>query len=551
MDNNYAQLFEMVGNGEESIISSFQKFLKNRLKGDLASCVTDASKALDLFSNTKNPQVLRELLSLSKHIRLDFSDIIISMLNNNNDHLTEVYLEFLWQYGCDKIDQILMIATIKGKIDLITKVIPYLVQFNLEKLVGNIEYSCGGKHHSHTPLMAAVKCEDKDCRSLNIFLDAPHNIFKRDNEGYTVLHHAVMSNNIEAVKRILEYGCNISCKSKRDETAVELAVLNNKEEILDVFLGVEGIGDDANSIKDLLYLSLTKDNVNVISKILNKIHDVNILMKDNKSPLEHALKSNQSCTVLELLSKGADPDVVMSCGINAFQYAVLHSSIDIISATMNITNNLCVLFKDGSTIFEKAVKSNNLELVRKLINKGISVNNKMTCGYTPLYYLFKEKNSLQMIGLIINNLFDSTTEMAVISEILTTVVNSNHEHRNDIANSLIKKGAFIDSGNGFTILERVRFLHLDRRYASGNRINKAIKHKNVRYLSYCISCEKRRPSAPTDIKDDASLEINYPNKSNNGLVYSPITEVPVAAKVSSSSRAHVVAAVVTPSDTLF
>ena len=83
-----------------------------------------------------------------------------------------------------------------------------------------------------TPLHCA--CIKGSKNAVDLLLDLGANINALDKEGNNCLHYAVNSNNANLIKKLLIRGADKTIKNQKSETPLDLAILNNYNEIISI-----------------------------------------------------------------------------------------------------------------------------------------------------------------------------------------------------------------------------------------------------------------------------------------------------------------------------
>lgn len=123
--------------------------------------------------------------------------------------------------------------------------------------------------------------------------------------GYTPLHYAVLHNNINAIKSLLEAGSKINKTDKNHNTPIYEAVCCRNIEAITILLQHNPdleIGSGCNS-KTPLMEACEKGRINIIELLLSHHADINKKDADGKTAYNYADSSNKPCEVKSLLRK--------------------------------------------------------------------------------------------------------------------------------------------------------------------------------------------------------------------------------------------------------
>jgi ankyrin repeat protein len=139
------------------------------------------------------------------------------------------------------------------------------------------------------------------------------------------------------------------------------------------------------------WYSSTVSNINIVRLLLDKGAEINT--KDNLgwTALQYAVEfSNSSSnikTVKLLLERGADVNCVTSSGrsiITQINSSLMRPNSEI--AELLLARDVDLNFKNmyGDTILHIFVKDNNIDIVRKILNKNYVIDSQNNMGATPL-----------------------------------------------------------------------------------------------------------------------------------------------------------------------
>lgn len=159
------------------------------------------------------------------------------------------------------------------------------------------------------------------------------------NDNITPLFYAILSQNIEIVKLLVESGAdlNASMKDKGNDSATLLFFAIDSQNIEIVKLLVDS-GADINkaSLRDNdnvtpLYLAVDLENIEIVKFLVDSGADINASLSDNDNvtPLFLAIKSQNIEIVKLLVESGADINIIIDGDITPFMYAVNMGSYDI------------------------------------------------------------------------------------------------------------------------------------------------------------------------------------------------------------------------------
>ena len=173
-----------------------------------------------------------------------------------------------------------------------------------------------------------------------------------------------------------------------------------------------------NNLVDVNYVDLTGRNAlfeavlypNIVKKLLEKGIDTKLKTKNGVTALHVAIASSTTNKniIKMLLDSGSDINAKSSDNLTAINYALYKNRTDIINLLLDYNINL----NNNKLILHHIANNNDLATMKRIIDKGFSVNNKNAQNLTPL-------------GLIMTNLVKHNKETT--PEILTLLIKNGAE----------------------------------------------------------------------------------------------------------------------------
>lgn len=210
---------------------------------------------------------------------------------------------------------------------------------------------------------------------------------------------AVKSGFEEEVNNYLQQGININVANDNGQTALMIAAKHGKDVILDILLTAQADISikDKDGFSALLYAATT-GNLQSVQSLLQAGANPNDTLPNNQTALMLAARTGNSSTVHLLAESGAD---VMKCadnGYSALLYAVIGGSI---TALQELLTHGTAKMKTsrGTTALMLAVREENLNMVKFLLEMGADVNARDNNGQTALK-IANVHNKLEIITLL-------------------------------------------------------------------------------------------------------------------------------------------------------
>ncbi|XP_046655006.1 ankyrin-2-like, partial [Daphnia pulicaria] len=200
-----------------------------------------------------------------------------------------------------------------------------------------------------------------------------------ENKDYVV--SAFKYSDVESVRRLLKNGADTKIWGEQGGNALHLASLNAETtDVIDVVLETEKF-------------------------------DIDGVDNKGRTPLYWAIATNNLETVRHLIQKGADPTVANKDGHTPLHAAVHHiKSIETVSLILeNKQVDINRRDKNGTTALHCAIKameieqSNNVEMVRYLLEKGADPTIRNNNGTTPFHLSTTFLTNTDVLGLMLEN----------------------------------------------------------------------------------------------------------------------------------------------------
>ena len=177
---------------------------------------------------------------------------------------------------------------------------------------------------------------------------------------------AIKNNDVQVIRAFYDAEINPNARSERGETPLTFAIPNSE-------------------IKTVKFLA---DNTNISEQD-----------KLGQSPLHLALLQNKEEIFDYLLEKGADVNVGGAKGVlknqTALYLAVTRGRDDLAQKLLERGANPNIIDSEGGTVLSEACIGAPVDpaIIKMLIEKGASVNQKETNGATPLIYIAANKQT--------------------------------------------------------------------------------------------------------------------------------------------------------------
>jgi ankyrin repeat protein len=217
----------------------------------------------------------------------------------------------------------------------------------------------------------------------------------RNKFGETALMWAV--HDIAKVKLLIQHGADVNAKAKSGNTPLLIASIGQgKYDIIKVLLdnGADPLVANGKKENALIRAALFGDTP-TISLFLSKGIDINAKDNEGLTALINSIFNVNRSVTIQLLERGADPDLVGALGLTAVSAAVTYGDNESVMAILKRANNINTRDNDGNTALMWAVynEHDNVAIIQALLDKGADVNLKANDGSTALSWALKKGNT--------------------------------------------------------------------------------------------------------------------------------------------------------------
>ena len=233
-----------------------------------------------------------------------------------------------------------------------------------------------------TPLHMAAKYGSRDiahelmsnCKNPKELLD------QYTNEGFNPYHIAALEGNSHVIEKLAEYDSDLinhPTQNNEGKTALHLALHKGYLQIASTLIqvGADPTIKDAYSQSPLHYAAL-KGQEAIIDKLLTQQHthtnqqQLEAINKHGETPLQLAVKQNNTETVTTLLNRKANPHSLNNKHQNALHIATKNGFSNLVDRLIETEESIALINtqdNDGSTPLHLAAQNNNIEPVKTLL----------------------------------------------------------------------------------------------------------------------------------------------------------------------------------------
>ncbi len=240
-----------------------------------------------------------------------------------------------------------------------------------------------------TPLMRLLDSgsEEKLERYLKKSPDIDLNI--QDNEGMTLLTHAILSGNLQTANILLEYGANPDIQDNVGKTSLIYATQMRNPDLVRALLKYHSNPNisDKDGYTPLM-IAAYFGNTEILNELLKNVRiDPDQKAKDGRTALLMAVEFGRLEAANILLRNGVDLEVADEFGQDILDYLAASENPKMMDAILPYIGYLNEpSFEDGETLLMVASSRGDTLFAEALIRNGADIEMKDTCGRTALMY---------------------------------------------------------------------------------------------------------------------------------------------------------------------
>ncbi len=292
---------------------------------------------------------------------------------------------------------------------------------------------------NYTPLAYAVIKNKPEIVKLFVENGSSPNYIYDAKNNFTLLLYAVFNKNIKLAEFLLDSGADISAKDGRGYSVLTNAVLEDDIEIVELLL-------EKNAVIDRYAL---------MGSIIMKRNDIFELFVQRNAKLDIASIDRMALDYLatSLIRDGNINGIrfLMDSGVNFdgriysyFIEAVKSRNINMVNLIMKFGKNKRIDFvkKYGHKALLEAIDGNDIDMVKKLMENGVSVNaNNVDTKDNPLTLAIMRGN-VEIAKILMEKGARHNISSSNIGKILNHLIAKNHT---EMVKFLIDNGTYIDS----------------------------------------------------------------------------------------------------------
>lgn len=249
--------------------------------------------------------------------------------------------------------------------------------------------------------------KEKNYFQIEKLISLNYDINSQDKEGNTVLHYAIITNDINFFFWLLLKGASLNIGNNEGRTPffeVVIRVIDTNElELLEQCRKYKpSINVRDATGKFILHYIAEKGSIQILEQFSHKLEHLDYLDQKNQTPLITAIRNENNQVAIWLIEHEADINAVCLEHKSVLHHAVYMQADEIIEKLL--LKGALVDFRDknGRTPLMNALDQNYRDTVRILMKYGANVNAKDKNLNTPLHRIAKT-DDLLTIKILLEN----------------------------------------------------------------------------------------------------------------------------------------------------
>ncbi len=188
-----------------------------------------------------------------------------------------------------------------------------------------------------------------------------------------ILLSAILNENIEIVKVLLDADADVNARSIQGMTALDQAISIGNKEIVDIIFASNPTFDEEDALFYVGAKAILDQDKQALLKFLNNNDDVNAKNKYGETLLNIAARWDKEAMEV-FIEKGAEIDLQNDKGVTPLMSAASSGNIEAVQALMTKKANINLQNNDGDTALHVALNQESEDIALALVKAGAKVD---------------------------------------------------------------------------------------------------------------------------------------------------------------------------------
>ena len=425
-----------------------------------------------------NPELVSLLLSFGANPNYvhpyNYDTALLVSLWNNNKTIVNLLLENEADPNLagNYIYSPLMLATIYDNSDIAASLIRFGASVNVtdNSAFSVLDYAKQLDHNEIYNLLTEHGAkENMPSKPIDIYITAQYGSYQSilravqlgadinnvsdQTEYRTPLNLAILAENIETAKALIDAGADLEITDEYDDTPLINAILIHNSELALKLIDANANIDIKRRNNDSALICALKEGENPIaSYLISSGCNVDSIGENGQTPLIVAINTDSIELIMQLLNAGADVNIQDSEELSAIDYACQIGNNEIINA-MIFSNQHLLNFDDIDIDFNlcEIMDTGNIIALENAIVLGAEIDKQNTDGQTPIQHAVSTHN-IHALNILIEakcniNFKDPNKRTPLINAVILKQI--------DTVKALLAAGAKLNEkdNQGYTALD--------------------------------------------------------------------------------------------------
>jgi len=266
----------------------------------------------------------------------DGNSLLLLAIQNKKYNVVKYLLKQNITLTKEDISEGYSLALINAIVQKKIEIIALLLNRNYHKNI-HADIPLKSKQYGFTPLIFSYLLNYNDI--FNLLLNY-FDINELDYNGYSLLHYAILKDDLDTVTRLIKIGANINFVKdgfSRGNAPIDIAIDIKNKEILSILLNEKQLLlNEPNEWGEIPLMTIIESNnylinekVIIIKNLIQLGSNVNFIDRRFNSPLIYAIQEESMTLTKLLIDYGADVNIINKDGHSPLEYANQHYLSDI------------------------------------------------------------------------------------------------------------------------------------------------------------------------------------------------------------------------------
>jgi ankyrin repeat protein len=219
-----------------------------------------------------------------------------------------------------------------------------------------------------------------------------HNFFVTDDN----VSLAAWTGNVEAMERHVIDGEDVGLADHNGWTTLHMAVWNMHAEVIDLLLQLirqHTLSAQNSDHESALHLAIFNDDSDTVKNLLSAGADPASQDINGITPIYWGAQNRSIYAIKALIEAGVDVSVRNRIGVTPMHWAACYGHIDVIQVLRRAGADVSVRNSTGATPMHWAAYNGHVHVIKVLKDAGADVSARDNIGRTPMYFAAQNRHT--------------------------------------------------------------------------------------------------------------------------------------------------------------